>query len=123
MTEPVDLTSVVDLVARRQQLKVEVAAREADIKVLDERIKAAWGDADEAFVVVAGERQPIGTWKEVESSVLDQRELKAAYPDVVKACTVRRTTRTFRLTWEPPTPEPKAESALTVEARYSEWED
>lgn len=99
MTEQtVALDSVVDLVVRRQRARAEAALLTEEAKVLDERIKAAWGSATEA--TIGGE--PAGTWQEVTSRKLDQARLKAEYPDVVAACMYTSTVRTFRLTWQPP---------------------
>ena len=102
----VELDSIEAVVTRRQRLKREIAAAEEEVKVLDERIKAAWGDAEEA--TIGG--QPAGTWREVTSTRLDQSTVKEYLADrgILEEFYTKSTSRVFRLTWEPPEDETAA---------------
>jgi predicted phage-related endonuclease len=81
----------------------QLRALRAQLKLLGEHEDVVKGRILDALQAAGADTGQIGgatvvTWRETVATRLDQKRLKAAYPDIVAACTTQTTSRRFVLT-------------------------
>lgn len=79
-----------DLLERRRQVRADVERSQTELAEIDNRLKQLVGEAEAAYL--PGEREPVITWKNVESRRVDTKALKAAglYDEYARVTVTRR---------------------------------